>query len=186
MDIAVIEGALQHAAGELAHIAEMQPRERIFQEAQLQCALYGYFHNHDMHVHAEAGYGGNQQQKCDLVVDPPPPCPRTWVELKIASHHRNPGNAHILHNKAAEFRGRWQRDVGRLLELEADACKVFILLGLFDFNPNDEQGCALLNHINAFCLQNHQNPVLEYAMHHLAWPNMVGALHGKFWVWQWH
>ena len=180
VDEEMVRDAVRRAAEELAHVCGMQPRERIFQEAQLQCALYQYFRRRGMSVHVEAGYAGNQLQKCDLVVHSPP-CPETWIELKIASHSRNANNRQVLHNKPAEFRNRWQRDVNRLLDPGLNnACKIFILLGLFDFDPNNGQGCALLNRVNTFYPQNR---LLEDAGHQWLWQDI--NVSGKFWVWQW-
>ncbi len=183
-----IEKALGYAAEELKLISKMSPNERIIQESQLQCALYSYFRNtKKFKVHAEAGYipaeecnKDNRQKSCDLVLMPQKG-KKTWVEIKIATHSKDRNNRTILHNKPKKIPNQWNTDVTKLREKAPDqADKMFILLGLFDKDPEQSKN-KLLNYVDDF---HSTNKVFCHKSFSMTWRN-INKIYGKFWVWRW-
>jgi len=139
-----------------------------------------------MDVHAEAGYydgecrRGNQQEYCDLAVSSGENN-ETWIELAIGSHHNNPENRRVLRNKPGKIE-KWENDASRLIEsAPRSAQKLFLVLGLFDGNPNSEDiGGRLKNLIANFYPEGRFANVGPFQ---LSWGET--KMYGKFWAWEW-
>lgn len=181
-----IKRILKDVIRQLERVSESEPRERLFQERQLQCALYhSLCKKKGFSVHPEAGYFADRRQKyCDLVVTSPNRC-QTWIELKIATHSNHREHRHILHNAPAKFFKSWKKDEEKLKEAPGGARKMFILLGLFD-EAYEHIRQSFRGKVDGFG----ENKILVCSPDcDLNWPDIQGQrnleIHGKFWVWEW-
>ncbi len=183
MDKKVIKDALDNAIEDIIGISKSSPNERLVQEAQLRCALYSYFRDKGMTVHAEADYkkwrqgaGRGKPLKCDLRIIPKRGN-ETWIELKIASYSLK-GNRDVLHGNASQYYKRWKADIEKLKKAPGKANKMLIILGLFDDRPDNQ---------NNRVVQRIEKTVPKFKfwcdLKTFTWRDI--KLNSKAWIWQW-
>lgn len=134
-----VSGAMKY----ISSLTQLDPNNRLLNGRILQCEVYHFLRELGLVVQVEYPYerqepGVGSLDKCDLWFQNGV-WGTVWVELKIVTYSTD-GHKDVLHNNLPTQLPDFLNDLNRLNQYaEADHAKVGILLGLFDFNDEQER-----------------------------------------------
>lgn len=166
---------------DLTIVSQSHPNERLPKEEQIRSRIYASLLKEYKYVNVERGYTA-------IAIKPTTECDIwaknksgeiSWLELKRCWSIAETG----WNNKPVEQFRSWQADVIKLASASKKDNRVFLLVGVFDYNPASPAGdkkLTLLDKINQFYPKNH----CHFSSQPFLWRN-TPISHIGVWVWQW-
>jgi hypothetical protein len=180
------EGAILHVThvvqavfDNLALVATSEPNERLPKEEQIRCCIYATIQPQFRVVCAERGYASIDEgsgSECDLWASSSERVPM-WLEGKRC------WSVSGWNNKPSEQLRDWETDLNKLRKVPVTSERYFLLVGFFDFNPDNEKTShsGVVQNIRQFYVGR-----LVYSnSQKFAWRTNDGITWVGAWVWHW-